>query len=243
MMEAQSDPELRHILNRAVINTPDGMPMTWIGRLQGFAKMDRSRRPRLYGGALQARSQVPLQYLSLRRQARRGATARRSSLEKMSRPASRWRLHSALWSALRERRGGSPDPHPKHQAAHCVGGSGGAQAGAICGPIFPPVSGPAHDRRRRRVRLPHRPHSRLRPVGQAGRPAMAAPPHVHRLRINFAATCCSHAAARTTAASSASATHAMCSSGMLPWKGSASVEAATRSAIGKSPSRYPNRSR
>jgi N-acetylglucosaminyldiphosphoundecaprenol N-acetyl-beta-D-mannosaminyltransferase len=41
VMEAQSDPELRSILNHAVINTADGMPMTWVGRLQGFKQMDR----------------------------------------------------------------------------------------------------------------------------------------------------------------------------------------------------------
>jgi N-acetylglucosaminyldiphosphoundecaprenol N-acetyl-beta-D-mannosaminyltransferase len=41
VMEAQTDPELLHILNHAAINLPDGMPMTWIGRLQGFRHMDR----------------------------------------------------------------------------------------------------------------------------------------------------------------------------------------------------------
>ena len=41
VMEAQSDAEFRHILNHACINTPDGMPMSWVGRLQGFSKMDR----------------------------------------------------------------------------------------------------------------------------------------------------------------------------------------------------------
>jgi N-acetylglucosaminyldiphosphoundecaprenol N-acetyl-beta-D-mannosaminyltransferase len=41
VMEAQSDSELLHILNNAFINTPDGMPMSWVGRLQGFNKMDR----------------------------------------------------------------------------------------------------------------------------------------------------------------------------------------------------------
>jgi N-acetylglucosaminyldiphosphoundecaprenol N-acetyl-beta-D-mannosaminyltransferase len=41
VMEAQSDAEFRRILNHAAINTPDGMPMTWVGRLQGFAQMDR----------------------------------------------------------------------------------------------------------------------------------------------------------------------------------------------------------
>ncbi len=41
VMEAQNDPEFLHILNRAAINLPDGMPMTWVGRLQGFQQMDR----------------------------------------------------------------------------------------------------------------------------------------------------------------------------------------------------------
>jgi N-acetylglucosaminyldiphosphoundecaprenol N-acetyl-beta-D-mannosaminyltransferase len=45
VMEAQSDPDLRQILNNAVINTPDGMPMTWVGRLQGFEHMDRVYGP------------------------------------------------------------------------------------------------------------------------------------------------------------------------------------------------------
>lgn len=41
VMEAQADDALRLILNRAVLNAPDGMPMTWVGRLQGFRHMDR----------------------------------------------------------------------------------------------------------------------------------------------------------------------------------------------------------
>jgi len=41
VMEAQADSELRQILNHALINAPDGMPMSWIGHLQGFREMDR----------------------------------------------------------------------------------------------------------------------------------------------------------------------------------------------------------
>jgi N-acetylglucosaminyldiphosphoundecaprenol N-acetyl-beta-D-mannosaminyltransferase len=41
VMEAQRDIELRRILNHAVINTPDGMPMSWVGHLQGLKEMDR----------------------------------------------------------------------------------------------------------------------------------------------------------------------------------------------------------
>lgn len=45
VMEAQSDPLLRAILNQAFLNTPDGMPMSWIGHLQGYEQMDRVYGP------------------------------------------------------------------------------------------------------------------------------------------------------------------------------------------------------
>ena len=47
VMEAQSDTELRRILNDAAINAPDGMPMSWVGWLQGFHSMDRVFGPDL----------------------------------------------------------------------------------------------------------------------------------------------------------------------------------------------------
>jgi N-acetylglucosaminyldiphosphoundecaprenol N-acetyl-beta-D-mannosaminyltransferase len=45
VMEAQPDIELRRILNGAFMNTPDGMPMSWVGRLQGHRSMDRVYGP------------------------------------------------------------------------------------------------------------------------------------------------------------------------------------------------------
>ena len=36
IVEAQTDPELKMILNRAAMAVPDGMPVAWIGRAQGF---------------------------------------------------------------------------------------------------------------------------------------------------------------------------------------------------------------
>jgi N-acetylglucosaminyldiphosphoundecaprenol N-acetyl-beta-D-mannosaminyltransferase len=45
--EAQSDFAFRRILNSAFLNTPDGMPMSWIGRRQGFKQMDRVYGPDL----------------------------------------------------------------------------------------------------------------------------------------------------------------------------------------------------
>src|SRR4051812_11985661 len=41
VMEAQQDPAFRGILNRAFLNTPDGMPMVWAGKLRGHRSMDR----------------------------------------------------------------------------------------------------------------------------------------------------------------------------------------------------------
>jgi N-acetylglucosaminyldiphosphoundecaprenol N-acetyl-beta-D-mannosaminyltransferase len=47
VMEAQSDPHLRGILNGAFLNTPDGIPMVWVGKLRGFRDMDRVYGPDL----------------------------------------------------------------------------------------------------------------------------------------------------------------------------------------------------
>lgn len=47
VMEAQADAELRGILNHSFLNTPDGMPLVWLGKLQGFAEMDRVYGPDL----------------------------------------------------------------------------------------------------------------------------------------------------------------------------------------------------
>jgi N-acetylglucosaminyldiphosphoundecaprenol N-acetyl-beta-D-mannosaminyltransferase len=45
--EAQTDPAFRDILNRAFLNTPDGMPLVWIGRSSGHQEMERVYGPDL----------------------------------------------------------------------------------------------------------------------------------------------------------------------------------------------------
>jgi len=45
--EAQADPAFRRILNGSFLNTPDGMPMVWMGRIQGVRHMDRVYGPDL----------------------------------------------------------------------------------------------------------------------------------------------------------------------------------------------------
>jgi len=47
VMEAREDSAVRQILNCALINVPDGMPMSWVGHLQGFLNMDRVFGPDL----------------------------------------------------------------------------------------------------------------------------------------------------------------------------------------------------
>src|SRR5438067_1798641 len=45
--EAQHDTEFRRILNRALLCTPDGMPMVWMGKLQGKRSIHRVYGPDL----------------------------------------------------------------------------------------------------------------------------------------------------------------------------------------------------
>lgn len=45
--ESLDNPEFRRILNDAFLNTPDGMPLVWLGRMNGFREMDRVYGPDL----------------------------------------------------------------------------------------------------------------------------------------------------------------------------------------------------
>ncbi len=45
--EAQRDPTLREIFRRALLVTPDGMPMVWMGKLQGEQSIERVYGPDL----------------------------------------------------------------------------------------------------------------------------------------------------------------------------------------------------
>ena len=45
--EAQNDSELKSILNRSLLSTPDGMPMVWMGRMQGHDSIRRVYGPDL----------------------------------------------------------------------------------------------------------------------------------------------------------------------------------------------------
>jgi bacterial polymer biosynthesis proteins, WecB/TagA/CpsF family len=47
VMEAQEDAAFRQILNNAFLNTPDGIPMVWVGKIRGFKAMDRVYGPDL----------------------------------------------------------------------------------------------------------------------------------------------------------------------------------------------------
>jgi N-acetylglucosaminyldiphosphoundecaprenol N-acetyl-beta-D-mannosaminyltransferase len=47
VMEAQSDENFRRILNNALLCTPDGMPMVWLGKIHGYSEMRRVYGPDL----------------------------------------------------------------------------------------------------------------------------------------------------------------------------------------------------
>ena len=39
IMESQSDPDLKRIINHSLLTIPDGRPTVWVGWLRGFFKM------------------------------------------------------------------------------------------------------------------------------------------------------------------------------------------------------------
>ena len=45
IIEAQSDASFRSILNKSFMTTPDGMPLVWVGRMQGQKRMRRVYGP------------------------------------------------------------------------------------------------------------------------------------------------------------------------------------------------------
>lgn len=47
VVQCQSDPALRETINRSGLVTPDGMPLVWLSRWQGFAHVDRVYGPDL----------------------------------------------------------------------------------------------------------------------------------------------------------------------------------------------------
>lgn len=47
IVAARRDPQLQRILNRCVLNTPDGMPLVWLGKLYGYEQIERVYGPDL----------------------------------------------------------------------------------------------------------------------------------------------------------------------------------------------------
>ncbi|WP_346189306.1 WecB/TagA/CpsF family glycosyltransferase [Rubritalea halochordaticola] len=47
VVESQHDEELKKIHNRSYLSTPDGMPMVWLGRWNGYSYVDRVYGPEL----------------------------------------------------------------------------------------------------------------------------------------------------------------------------------------------------
>jgi N-acetylglucosaminyldiphosphoundecaprenol N-acetyl-beta-D-mannosaminyltransferase len=47
VIEAQDDPKYREVLNNSFLTVPDGRPAVWVGRAQGFARMNQVAGPDL----------------------------------------------------------------------------------------------------------------------------------------------------------------------------------------------------
>src|SRR5260370_5345540 len=47
VIEAQDDPKSRDVLNNSLLTVPDGRPTVWVGRLQGYARMNQVAGPDL----------------------------------------------------------------------------------------------------------------------------------------------------------------------------------------------------
>lgn len=47
IIAARRDPALQHILNRSILNTADGMPLVWLGKLYGYRHIERVYGPDL----------------------------------------------------------------------------------------------------------------------------------------------------------------------------------------------------
>jgi N-acetylglucosaminyldiphosphoundecaprenol N-acetyl-beta-D-mannosaminyltransferase len=62
IMEAYRDAALRRIFNRALLCNPDGMPLTWIGRLQGFRDIRRVYGPDLMLRVCERSQNLPLRH-------------------------------------------------------------------------------------------------------------------------------------------------------------------------------------
>lgn len=45
IVQARRDPRFQHILNNTNINTPDGMPLVWLGKLHGYRNIERVYGP------------------------------------------------------------------------------------------------------------------------------------------------------------------------------------------------------
>ncbi len=54
IMQARRDPHLQRILNNTRLNTPDGMPLVWLGQLHGFRDMERVYGPDMMQAACAA---------------------------------------------------------------------------------------------------------------------------------------------------------------------------------------------
>lgn len=62
VMESQRDSTLKHVHNTSFLTTPDGMPMVWLGRWNGFSNIARVYGPDLMLGVAEASADLGLKH-------------------------------------------------------------------------------------------------------------------------------------------------------------------------------------
>ena len=99
VMESQDDPILRDIHNRAGLVTPDGMPLVWLSRLQGYRHVERVYGPDLMLACCAAVGVERLSAFLLRRRAGSARATRGPASRALSRSRCDGDVVAPIWRA------------------------------------------------------------------------------------------------------------------------------------------------
>ena len=151
-MEAQDDPGFQTILNQAFLCTPDGMPMVWVGKLNGH----RGNEPRLRAGLDAGGLRVERKKSGCRHFFYGGADGVAELLaEKLRAKFPELKVAGTFTPPFRplnaEEEKKLQEHDPRREAGHFMGRLKHAETGKIHGGISAEAGRDADDRRRRGI--------------------------------------------------------------------------------------------
>ena len=135
VMEAQRDPEFMSILNHAFVNVPDGMPMSWVGHLQGLSQMDRVFGPDFMAAMCQFSTERGYRALSLRWRTWGSRVPEGDSSEEIPEHSSSWHVYATLQESECGRGRRRVDSGTCIETTHPMGGLEYSEAGALHGTV------------------------------------------------------------------------------------------------------------